>query len=138
DIKQPKLVEKWKRLLPRANFPMAYDAGQHRVIIGYRIPATLKVLDSNTGKEIFSSGMAGDADDLYWDDKTKQILVSGGSGSVNVFKQTGAATYKEIANIPTRDGARTSLWVPELRLFILAARATGDHQAALLIYKLMD
>lgn len=138
DIKQHNLVDKWKKLLPRANFPMAYDAGQHRVIVGYRVPATLKVLDSYTGKEIFSSGMAGDADDLYWDDKTKQILVSGGSGSVNVFKQTGPATYKEVANIPTRDGARTSLWVPELRLFILAARATDGKPAALLIYRLAD
>jgi YVTN family beta-propeller protein len=138
DIKQHKLINKWKRLLPRANFPMAYDAGQHRIIVGYRVPATLKVLDSNTGKEIFSSGMAGDADDLYWNDKTKQILVSGGSGSVDVFKQTGSTTYKEVANIPTRDGARTSLWVPELRLFILAARATGGHEAALLVYKLAE
>jgi hypothetical protein len=117
---------------------MAYDAGQHRVIVGYRIPATLKVLDSNTGKEIFSSTMAGDADDLYWDEKTKQIVVSGGSGSVNVFKQTGPATYKEVVNMPTRDGARTSLWVPELRLFILAARETDGKPATLLIYRLAD
>ncbi|HEX3387195.1 MAG TPA: hypothetical protein VHS53_18475, partial [Mucilaginibacter sp.] len=138
DIKQHKLINKWKRLLPRANFPMAYDAAQHKIIVGYRVPATLKVLDSNTGKEIFSSGMAGDADDLYWDDKSKQIFVSGGSGSVNIFKQTDNTTYKEVANIPTRDGARTSLWVPELRLFILAARATGGHEAALLAYKLAD
>ncbi|MBS1529789.1 MAG: YncE family protein, partial [Bacteroidetes bacterium] len=138
DIKQHKLIDKWKRFLPRANFPMAYDAAQHRVIVGYRLPATLKILDSDTGKEIFSSGMADDADDLYWDNKTKQILVSGGSGSVSIFKQTGPAAYKQVANIPTRDGARTSLWVPELRLFILAARATGGHDAALLLYKISD
>jgi hypothetical protein len=138
DIKQHKLIDKWKKLLPRANFPMAYDESQHRVIVGYRVPATLKILDSNTGKEIFSSGMAGDADDLYWDEKIKQILVSGGSGSVNVFKQTGPTTYKEVANIPTRNGARTSLWVPELRLFILAARETDGKPAALLIYRLRD
>lgn len=138
DIKQRKLADKWKKLLPRANFPMAYDGSQHRVIVGYRVPATLKVLDSNTGKEIFSSGMAGDADDLYWDKKSKQIIVSGGSGSVDVFKQTGTGTYKQIANIPTRDGARTSLWVPELRLFILAARATHDKPASLILYHLND
>jgi hypothetical protein len=138
DIKQHKLTDKWKKFLPRANFPMAYDVAQQRIIVGYRVPATLKVLDSNTGKEIFSSGMAGDADDLYLDDKTKQILISGGSGSVNIFKQTGPATYKQIANIPTRDGARTSLWVPELRLFILAARETDGKPAALLIYRLVD
>ena len=132
DIKERTLANKWKRVLPRANFPMAYDASQHRVIVGYRMPATLKVLDSDTGKEIFSSGMTGDADDLYWDEKSKQIIVSGGSGYVNVFKQTAANSYKQVANIPTRDGARTSLWVPELRLFILAGRATGGKPAALI------
>lgn len=138
DIKQHKLTDKWKKLLPRANFPMAYDVSQHRIIVGYRVPATLKILDDKTGKEIFSSGMPGDADDLYWDDKTKQIIVSGGSGSVDVFKQTGANIYKQVANIPTRDGARTSLWVPELRLFILAARATDGKPASLIIYRMAD
>lgn len=138
DIKQRKLVDKWKKLMPRANFPMAYDAAQNRVIVGYRIPATLKVFDGNSGKEICSSGMAGDADDLYWDDKSKQIIVSGGSGSIDVFKQTAGSTYKQISKINTRDGARTSLWVPELRLFILASRATGDYQAALMVYKMIQ
>lgn len=138
DIKQNKLVDKWKKVLPRANFPMAYDASQHRIIVGYRIPATLKILDSNSGKEIFSSGMAGDADDLYWDEKAKEIFISGGSGAISVFKQTGASNYKQIANISTRDGARTSLWVPELRLFILAARMTGGHEAGLIVYQVSE
>jgi hypothetical protein len=138
DIKQHKLIDKWKKLLPRANFPMAYDVSQHRVIVGYRFPATLKVLDGTAGNELFSSVMAGDADDLYWDEKTRQVLVSGGSGYVNVFKQTGDATYKQTANIPTSDGARTSLLVPELRLFILAVRATNGKQAVLIVYQVVD
>ncbi len=137
DIKQGKLIDQWKRVLPRSNFPMAYDAAQHRVMVGFRIPATLKVLDSRSGKELFSSVMVGDVDDFYWDDKTKQILVSGGDGSVNIFRQTGA-TYKQLADIKTRNGARTSLFIPELRLFLLAARASGDRPAALLIYRLTD
>lgn len=137
DIKQGKLIDQWKRVLPRSNFPMAYDAAQHRVMVGFRIPATLKVLDSRSGKELFSSVMVGEVDDFYWDDKTKQILVSGGDGSVNIFRQTGA-TYKQLADIKTRNGARTSLFIPELRLFLLAARASGDRPAALLIYRLTD
>lgn len=136
DIKQEKLTDQWKKLLPRANFPMAYDAMQHRVIVGYRIPATLKVFDSHTGKELFSSGMAGDADDFYWDDKTKQILISGGGGSINIFKQAAGNTYRQVADIKTRPGARTSLFVPELRLFILAAREQGNKPAMLVVYKL--
>lgn len=136
DLKTNKLVAQWKKLLPRANFPMAYDSVQHRIMVGYRIPATLKVLDSRSGKEIFSSGMVGDVDDFYWDESTKQILISGGGGSINVFKQTAATAYKQIANIKTRSGARTSLWVPGLRLFLIAARAADDKPAALLVYRM--
>jgi hypothetical protein len=136
DLKTNKLVDRWKKLLPRANFPMAYDSAQHRIMVGYRLPATLKVLDSRSGKEIFSSGMVGDVDDFYWDESTKQILISGGGGSINIFKQIGTIAYKQVANIRTRDGARTSLWVPELRLFLLAARATDGKPAALLVYRM--
>jgi DNA-binding beta-propeller fold protein YncE len=137
DIKQGKLVDQWKRLLPRSNFPMAYDAFGHRVMVGFRIPATLRVLDSRTGKELFSSSLVGDVDDFYWDENTKQILISGGGGSVNLFKQTGD-TYKQVADIKTRSGARTSLFVPELRLFLLAARENNNQPASLMVYRLAD
>jgi DNA-binding beta-propeller fold protein YncE len=136
DIKQAKLTDKWKRLLPRSNFPMAYDAAAHRIIAGFRFPATLKVLDSHTGKEIFSSSMVSDADDLYWDEKARQIFISGGGGSINIFKQTGSNTYKLVADIKTPDGARTSLLVPQLQLFLLATRANGSTPAKLQVYKL--
>jgi DNA-binding beta-propeller fold protein YncE len=136
DLKTNKLIAQWKKLFPRANFPMAYDSVQHRVMVGYRIPATLKIFDSGNGKEIFSSGMVGDVDDFYWDEATKQILISGGGGSIDIFKQTGTTAYKRVTNIKTRNGARTSLWVPELRLFLIAARTADDNPAALLVYKM--
>jgi len=136
DLKQLKLTGKWSRLIPRSNFPMAYDMEQHRLIVGYRLPAKLIIYDAESGKEIFSAPMVGDADDLYWDKSNKQIYISGGSGEVNIFKQTADAKYEKITNIKTRDGARTSLLVPELGLFLIAARAEGDEKAALLIYKI--
>jgi len=136
DLKQFKVIAKWSKLLPRANFPMAYDEAQHRIIVGYRLPAKLIVYDSETGKEIFSGPMVGDVDDLYWNKATKEVYISGGDGWVNVFKQTGDTTYKQIANIKTRNGARTSLLVPELGLFLIAAKESGDQKAALLVYKI--
>jgi DNA-binding beta-propeller fold protein YncE len=135
DLKQLKLTAKWSKLLPRANFPMAYDKAQHRIIVGYRAPAKLIVYDSETGKELFSAPMVGDVDDLYWDAKNKSIYISGGGGAVNIFKQTSDTTYQKIADIKTRNGARTSLLVPEWGLFLIAARADGDQPAALLVYK---
>jgi hypothetical protein len=136
DLKQLKLVAKWSKLLPRANFPMAYDEVQHRIIVGYRVPAKLIVYDSETGKEIFSGPMVGDVDDLYWDAKNKCVYISGGGGAVDIFKQLSDTSYKQVADIKTRDGARTSLLVPDLGLFLIAARESGDRKAALLIYKI--
>jgi hypothetical protein len=136
DLKTLKLIAKWSKLFPRANFPMAYDEVQHRIIVGYRLPAKLIVYDSETGKEIFSSPMVGDVDDLYWDQHSKSISISGGGGAVNIFKQTGDATYQKIADIKTRNGSRTSLLVPELNLFLIAARESGDQKATLLVYKI--
>ncbi len=136
DLKTLKLTAKWSKLFPRSNFPMAYDEAQHRVIVGYRLPAKLIIYDSETGKEIFSSAMVGDVDDLYWDAKSKNIYISGGGGAVDIFKQTADIAYKQTAHIKTQNGARTSLLVPELNLFLIAARATGDQKAALLVYKI--
>ena len=135
DLKQLKLTAKWSKLLPRANFPMAYDEVQHRLIVGYRLPAKLIVYNSDTGKEIFSDSMVSDVDDLYWDKNTKLIYISGGGGAVDIFKQMGDTIYKKVASTPTRNGARTSLLVPELGLFLIAARRDGKQEAALLVYK---
>jgi hypothetical protein len=136
DLKRLKLIAKWSKLFPRSNFPMAYDELQHRIIVGYRLPAKLMVYDSETGKEIFSAAMVGDVDDLYWDKTSKQIFISGGGGAVNIFRQTATNSYQQTGNIVTRNGARTSLLIPELNLFLIAARAGDGHKAALLVYKI--
>ncbi len=135
DLKKQKLIARWSKLFPRSNFPMAYDALQHRVIVGYRLPAKLIVYNSETGKESFSGSMVGDVDDLYWDKNTKQIYISGGGGAVNIFKQTGDTSYQRVAIISTRNGARTSLLVPELGDLLVAAKAEGEQSAVLLVYK---
>jgi DNA-binding beta-propeller fold protein YncE len=136
DLNQFKLINKWIRYSPAANFPMALDTTQHRLFIGYRHPSKLIVFNSKTGQEITAITMAEDADDLYYDNETAEIFVSGGDGHINIFRQQGLETYKQIANISTTNGARTSLLVPELRLFILAARASSGKPAKILIYKI--
>jgi hypothetical protein len=135
DLKRSILISKWVRESPTANFPMALDTIHHRVFVGYRHPAALLVIDGLTGKEISNQPMAGDADDLYYDEKQSTIYVSGGDGSVFVFQETDKNIFKQIIRQPTRSGARTSLYVPELNIFVLAARAASGGAAELLVYK---
>ena len=79
--------------------------------------------------------MVGDSDDLYYDDHKAKVYVSGGDGYINIFQQQDFSTYKQIANIQTRGGARTSLFVPQLKVFVVAARAAAGEAAALFVYK---
>lgn len=135
DTKRMKLSEEWRNGKGSANFPMALDTLHHRSFIGYRRPATLAVLDSRTGKVISTMPMTGDADDMYFDEPSQKIYVSGGSGYINIFQQKDADTYREIANIPTQRGARTSLLIPRLQLLLVAERAEGNKAAQLLVYR---
>lgn len=47
-----------------------------------------------------------------------------------------ATTYQQTVYIKTRNGARTFLLVPELRLFLIAGKNSGDQQTSLLVYKI--
>ncbi len=135
DLMQLKLVDKWTSNFSTGNFPLALDDQQHYAFIGYRRPAKLVVLDSKTGKEISVNNMVSDVDDLYFDKMKKRVYISGGGGFINIFQQDALNMFKQIANIPTRNGARTSLFIAQLQIFILAERAETDNPAQLTVYK---
>jgi hypothetical protein len=135
DLVQLKLTDKWIRNEPTDNYPMALDAINHRIFAGYRHPPKLLVLNK-TGKEVNIISMAGDADDLYYYAEMKEVIVSGGDGHISIYKQENLNKFNQVANIPTRKGARTSLLIPQLNTFVLAARAESGMQAELMLYSL--
>lgn len=134
-LQEMKLAAKWPNNNLAANFPMAIDVAQHHVFIGYRKPTRVVVMDAGNGQPTSSLRIVGDTDDLYYDSQSHTVYVSGGEGAVSAFREEGK-TYRQIANVPTRSGARTSLLIPQLRLFAVAARAAGGKKAALLVYRL--
>lgn len=135
DLKQMKLINRLERNSPTANFPMAVDTIHHQIFIGYRHPSRLIVMDGKTGKDITANSMVGDADDLYYDNSTASVYVSGGEGFISIFQKQNSNGYKQTGNISTSSGARTSLLVPELKLFILAAKASSGKPARIIVYK---
>jgi DNA-binding beta-propeller fold protein YncE len=132
-----KLVDTWK-VSERANYPMTLDTANNLVFVGYRRPAVLVGYDAITGKEQVRAELVSDVDDIFYYQSTKEVLASGGGGSINIFKTDNGKDFKQIANIPTRDGARTALLVPSLQSFILAERASGGKDAAIAVYKIPD
>src|SRR5207249_955515 len=134
DLKSFKIVDTWKLNGLKANFPMTLNTSDNQVIVGFRHPAVLVVFNNRTGKQITRCDLVGDTDDVFYDEKTQQVFASGGEGFINVFKKQNNNSYKKIANISTRSGARTSFLISSLRKFVVAERAAGGKGAGIAIY----
>ncbi len=128
------VIERWPVEKYRDNFPMAFDRAGHRLLVVCRKPAELLVLDSQSGKVVAYLAVAGDADDVYYDEARRRIYVSGGQGAISVVDQVDANHYRLRTTVPTAPGARTSLFVPQLDRFYLAVPRRGDRAAEMRIY----
>ena len=134
DVPSRKQIATWSTGGASANFPMALDGQSKRALVMFRNPAKLGVFNMQDGSIAASVEACGDADDLFIDAKRQRVYVSCGVGAVDVLN---AQSYQRIARIPTVAGARTSLFVPELDRFFLAARAAGGNSAAIWIFRPM-
>lgn len=141
DLKKLKLIYSWGKNYRTGNFPMALDQEENKLFIGYRHPGKLVVIDTKTGNRVSVSDLTNDSDDLFYEGISKRVYVSCGGGYtrlgfINIFQlENMSVNYKQIANIPTRNGARTSLLIPQLKLFIVAEPSVFSHDAELMIYK---
>lgn len=124
----------WPVRTAKANYPMALDEGNHRLIIGCRRPAKALVYDTSSGKEIAAFDIVGDTDDLFYDAARKRLYVSGGEGFVDVFQSDGANRFTRLARVPTAAGARTSLFVPDLNRLFLAVPHRGSQRAEIRVF----
>ncbi len=136
DRAQQRTIAEWPTtVMGQANFPMALDEARHRLFIGFRKPAKLAVLDTMSGTVVAAVDCVGDADEILYDSARKRLYVSGGEGSLDVFTQASADTYRLLARIPTAVGSRTALYVPERNQLFLAVPHHGSQSAEIRIYE---
>jgi len=135
DRKKRAVTTTWPLTGVRENFPMALDETNHRLFIGSREPAKLIAFDTESGKIVAALDSPGDADDIFYDPALKRIYVSGGEGFISVFEQADAGHYKTIAKIPTALGARTLLFVPELKRLYLAVPHHANQGTEIRVYE---
>ena len=117
-----------------ANFAMAIDADEQRVMIAFRNPARLVVFETGTGRREASLETCRDADDVFVDARRRRVYVSCGEGVIDVFARTGSG-YERVARIPTVAGARTSLFVPASDRLYIGVRATAAEPAAIWVFR---
>ena len=129
DTKKRELMGTWPLERYPTIFPMALDDTANRLFVGCRRPAQLLVLDTQSGKLLAEVGIAGDADDLFFDAKRRRIYVSCGEGAVDVIEQIDPDHYRPLAKVTTAPGARTSFFSAELDLLAVAVPKRGNQDA---------
>ncbi|MBI3878116.1 MAG: YncE family protein [Verrucomicrobia bacterium] len=129
------VVATWPVTNFTANFPLALDEANHRLFLGCRKSARLVVLDTQTGKSVADLAISGDTDDLFYDAKRRRLYAACGEGFIDVIEQRDADTYAMKEKIPTRTGARTGLFSPELNEFYLAVPERNGQPAELRVFK---
>ena len=138
DTKERKVVATWPVSSQRPG-DGAYDAASNRLLIGTRTPPQMIAMDADTGKEVSSVPTVDGMDGVSFDAKHRRVYVSGGRdadvGFVYTYQQKDADHYELIDKLATRQGAGTSLWVPELNRLYVGAPAQGDQQADILVFE---
>jgi DNA-binding beta-propeller fold protein YncE len=117
-----------------SNFPMALHEAAAHILVALRNPARLAAFSMHDGVPVANVELCADADDLFVDAKRERIYVSCGDGYVDVFDGRGNG-YRRMARIATAAGARTSLFVPELDLLLVAARAGAAEGATIWVFR---
>jgi DNA-binding beta-propeller fold protein YncE len=134
-------VERWKLKGVGTNFPMALDERHRRLFVSARRPATLVVLDMDTGREVARLPGAADSDDMWYDATRRRIYVPGGEGLIFIYQQVDADHYSLLANVRSAIGARTSAYFGQVgkhNSLYLAVPGRSNRGAELWAYETRD
>jgi len=134
DLTSRKIIASWSVKGAIENVPMGIDRIHNLLFVGCA-SGKLIVYDLKTEKAVATLDISKDADGIYYDSKRSQIYISCGEGFIDIIRQITPYSYKSKTKIRTVVGAGTSLFIPELDLFILAVPKTDQNLAGIQIYK---
>jgi DNA-binding beta-propeller fold protein YncE len=135
DRKANKLVASWPVKLGKSNSTMALDESVHRLFVGCRSGAIV-VFDTQTGKELQALPVGKGVDDLMFDTATQRIYAaSGGTGAVDVYKETDPDHYQSLGHVSSGPGAKTGLLVPQLNRIFVPVPPRGTTPGEVYVYQ---
>jgi DNA-binding beta-propeller fold protein YncE len=118
------VLSSWRPDNATANFPLALSENGNRLFVGTWYPPKLLVFDTRSGDLLSSVNISKDADDIYFDSATRLIYISCGEGFIDIVGPTSTG-YAVVDTVATREGARTSLFVPASHQLIVGAPSRG-------------
>jgi hypothetical protein len=135
DRKTRSRVAKWTVPGIQKNVALDLDEKGHRLFLGVRTPASIVVLNSDSGAVVACVPTVGTLDGLSFDPIMRRIYTTGGEGFVDVTQQIDADHYERIAHIATGPIARTSVFVPEWRKLYVAVPRDKERGAELRVFQ---
>jgi hypothetical protein len=138
DTKKREVVSTWP-VSSQRNGDGAFDEKNHRLFIGTRTPPQMIAMDAQAGREVANLPTVEGMDGVYFDTARRRVYVSGGRdydvGYIFAYQQKDADHYETIGKIPTKSGAGTSFWCPELNRYYVAAPGHDNEEAAILVFE---
>jgi DNA-binding beta-propeller fold protein YncE len=131
-----KSIAIWPTAALRANYPLAIDAPNHRLLAVFRQPARLEAFDLNTGRRLGGVDACGDADDIFVDPTRALVYIICGQGTVDSYA-SGDNSFTRIAQVQITEGSRTGLYLPQIDRLVVAIRASRTEPAAVWILRPM-
>jgi DNA-binding beta-propeller fold protein YncE len=121
-------IGNWSTDELQANYPLAVDLTNHRVLAVFRRPARMEAFDAASGKRLGGAEVCGDADDVFVDAKRERVYVICGEGWVDSY--ASGASFSRVDRLPISRGSRTGLYLPDNNQLAVAIRAAGNEPAA--------
>jgi DNA-binding beta-propeller fold protein YncE len=139
DREKRAVVQTWPITAGKDNVPLQYDEATHRLFLATRKPSKFVAVNANNGKEVVSLDVADYVDDLAYDAAHHRIYLpgGGGTGAVSVVAQHGADNYEVVATVPTKPGAKTARYVPEINKYFVGVPAKDAQPAEILVYDVL-
>jgi hypothetical protein len=133
DMKAMKVTAEWPAPGCGQTNSLVMDVANKRLLLGCRgndkVKPSFAVMDSETGKVVFSQEVGGGNDGVAYDADMKRVFLTNGVNAVmNVFEQVDADTYRQVEALGTHAGVRSlALDAKSKKIFAVTAEGSADY-----------
>lgn len=118
------------------NSQIDLDEKSKRLFVITRKPFKLVVINTDTGASVASFDVPARTNGMMFDKANRRVYAAG-DDYVGVFQQIDADHYEELARVPSENGGKTALLVPELGRLYVAVGGSDKNKAGLLRYEVV-
>jgi hypothetical protein len=109
---------------------LAFDAKNHILFAACRNPATMVILDSNTGKIITSLPIGAGVDGAFFNPATTETFSSQSDGTLTVIKEKSPTTFEIAQTVKTQTSGKTLTLDSKTDHILIIAAEFGPPTAA--------